>query len=99
MKARSPALSKGVFMEKDFNEDRSREKLSKFTKDRITKMFITILDYVEVAVPDKDRYSVVRAKVLDVANDAIRDIDKELNDRYKVEYLPPAEDVIKVERK
>lgn len=74
--------------------DRSREKLKKFIRGEVTKLFTSVLDFTEVAVEGKDRFMSLRSKILKVSNDAMRDIDKELDTRYSIEYVPPAEDVI-----
>lgn len=78
---------------------RSREKLKKFVQSEITKLFSSVLDYTEVAVDGKERYANLRSKILKVSNDAIREINKELDKRYEVTYVPPAEEVIVVNQK
>lgn len=79
-------------------EVRSREKLQKYIRNEITKLFSSVLDYAEVAVDGKERYMNLRSKILKVSNDAIREIERELVSRYSVNYIPPAEDVIVVKQ-
>lgn len=80
-------------------EVKSRERLKKFVKDEITKLFSSVLDYAEVAVDGKERYANLRSKVLKVSNDAIREVHKEIDRRYSVNYIPPAEEVIIINQK
>lgn len=77
-------------------EVRSREKLERYIHNEITKLFSSVLDYAEVAVDGKERYLNLRSKILKVSNDAIREIKREIDSRYLVKYVPPAEDVIVV---
>jgi len=74
--------------------DKNKEKLMKVISDNITTLFERILDYAEVAVPNNDQYKKLRSKILRVGNNCIRDLDKEINTRYDVRYIPPAETVI-----
>lgn len=75
-------------------EVRSREKLKKYIHNEITKLFSSVLDYAEVAVDGKERYLNLRSKILKVSNGALREIKREIDLRYLVDYVPPAEDVI-----
>ena len=68
--------------------------LKLFISQEVTKLFSSILDFAQVAVDGKDRYSNYRSRVLKLSNDAIRVIKKEVDCRYVVEYVPPMEDVI-----
>jgi Mn-dependent DtxR family transcriptional regulator len=77
--------------------DWSREKLKKYVQSEITKLFSTILDYVEVAVDGKARYKNLRSKILKVSNDSIREIHKELDSKYMVDY-PLGEEIIVVDQ-
>jgi hypothetical protein len=79
-------------------EVRSKEKLQKYIRNEITKIFSSVLDYAEVAVDGKERYTNFRSKVLKISNDSIRDIERELALRYTVNYIPPAEDVVVVKQ-
>ena len=76
----------------------AREKLKKYIHAEVTKLFSQILDYAEVAVDGKERYSNLRSKILKVSNDAIRQIQKEVDSRYLVKYAV-SEDVIVVREK
>jgi hypothetical protein len=78
--------------------DRSKEKLKKYVQNEITKLFSAVLDYAEVAVDGKERYLNLRSKILKVGNDTIREIRREIDARYKVDYVPPAEDIILVKQ-
>jgi len=78
------------------NVDKTKAKFKSFIRQQITEMFTGILDFTEVAVGDKDRHRALRGKILRLANDTIRDIQKELDDRYLLEYVPPTEQVIVV---
>lgn len=77
-------------------EGRSEEKLRKYIREEVTKLFSSVLDYAEVAVDGKERYMNFRSKILKVSNDTIREIERELSSRYSVNYIPPAEDIIVV---
>lgn len=70
--------------------------LKLFIQKEVTKLFSSILDFAEVAVDGKERYINYRSKVLKLSNDAIREIKKELDDKYEVKYLAPMEDIIVV---
>ena len=80
-------------------ELRSREKLKKYVQGEITRLFSAVLDYAEVAVDGKERYTTLRSKVLKVSNDAIREINRELDNRYTITYIPPAEELIVITQK
>lgn len=72
------------------------DELKLFIQKEVTKLFSSILDFAEVAVDGKERYTNYRSKVLKLSNDAIREIKKELDDKYEVKYLAPTEDIIVV---
>lgn len=78
---------------------RSKELLKKYIGDEVTKLFTSVLDYAEVAVDGRDRYKVLRSRILKVSNDKIREIQRQLDMRYQVTYVPDTEDVIQVTRK
>ena len=77
---------------------RDKDKLKSFIHEEITKLFSSVLDYTEVAVDGKERYMNLRSKILKVGNDTIREIKKELDTRYAVEYKALVEDVIVVDK-
>ena len=62
--------------------------------DEVTALFEKVLDYAEVAVPNNDQYKKLRSKILRVGNNCIRNISKEVNTRYDIKYIPPAETII-----
>jgi hypothetical protein len=70
--------------------------LKLFLSKEVTKLFSSILDFAEVAVDGKERYANYRSKVLKLSNDAIREMKKEVDTKYLVEYVAPMEDVIVV---
>jgi len=74
--------------------DKHKEKLIKAISDQITELFEKVLDYSEVAVPNNDQYKKLRSKILRVGNNCIRNVNKEINVRYNVEYIAPAETII-----
>ena len=74
--------------------DKVKDKLNSFINIQITTMFSGILDFTEVAVGDKERHKALRSKVLKLSNDTIREIQKEINERYRVEYDSPTQEVI-----
>ncbi len=78
-------------------EEWSKEKLKRLVDAEITKLFTNILDYAEVAVDSKERWKVLRARILKLSNDTIRDIKKEL-DKYSIDFVP-SEEVIIVKNK
>jgi len=82
----------------DSGSVRSKDRLKKYVQNEVTKLFTSVLDYAEVAVDGKERYSNLRSKILKVSNDAIREIKKEIDTRYTVDYIPPAEDIIVVKQ-
>ena len=76
------------------SEDTDALKL--FIQKEVTRLFSSILDFAEVAVDGKERYINYRSKVLKLSNDTIREIKRELDDKYEVKYLAPTEDIIVV---
>ncbi len=74
--------------------DKHKEKLNRAISDEITVLFEKVLDYAEVAVPNNDQYKKLRSKILRVGNNCIRNVGKEIEARYDVKYIPPAETII-----
>lgn len=74
--------------------DKHKEKLNRAISDEITVLFEKVLDYAEVAVPNNDQYKKLRSKILRVGNNCIRNVKKEIDVRYDVKYIPPAETII-----
>lgn len=80
------------------NQDgqRSKEKLKRYVEKEIHGFFGTILDYIEVAVDGEERFKTLRSKILNSGNDVLRNVKKELETSYDVNYIPQSEDIIKV---
>jgi len=76
--------------------DKHKDKLIRAVSEEITVLFEKVLDYAEVAVPNGEQYKKLRSKILRVGNNCIRNIGKEINTRYVVEYDPPGETIIEV---
>jgi len=74
--------------------DKHKEKLNRAISNEITILFEKVLDYAEVAVPNNDQYKKLRSKILRVGNNCIRNVKKEIDVRYDVKYIPPAETII-----
>ncbi len=75
---------------------RSKEKLKRDLEKRIMQGVDDILDIAEVAIGDSQRYKPFRSKVLRAGNNAIRDLKSNLDQHFKVLYVPTNEDVIEV---
>jgi hypothetical protein len=76
--------------------ERSREKLKRDIEKRFMQAVDEVLDIAEVAIADPPRYKPFRSKVLRSANNAIRDLKRDLDLDYKVLFVPTKEDVIEV---
>jgi hypothetical protein len=74
----------------------SNRKLCTVVKNSITKLFDGILDFSEVAVEDKERYRILRSKVLKLSNDTIRSLMSEIERNYDVEFKNVYDDVVVV---
>jgi len=74
--------------------DKHKEKLRNSIAAEVTVMFEKILDYAEVAVPNNEQYKKLRSKILRSGNNCIRNLSKEINNRYDIKYNPPAETII-----
>jgi len=77
------------------SENKSRHKLEGTVSKEVTKMFESILDYAQVAVPSKETFQVLRSRILRSGNDCIRNICTGL-DSYKIKYESNAEDVVEI---
>ena len=75
--------------------EKSKEKLRGAIHGDVTKMFEAVLDYVQVACPNTETYKVLRAKILRVGNNCIRNLHKEL-DNYDMEYTNVTEEIIEI---
>jgi len=78
--------------------DKHQEKMIKGISSEITDLFERILDYAEVAVPNNDQYKKLRSKILRIGNNCIRNISKEITNRYSVTYNAPGETIIEIAR-
>lgn len=72
----------------------SRKRLQECVTKSITKMFEGVLDFSEVAVGEEKRYKALRSKVLRLANDAIRNINAEIEDNYDITFNGINEDIV-----
>lgn len=78
--------------------ERSREKLKRDIEKRFMRAVDEVLDIAEVAIADPPRYKPFRSKVLRSANNAIRDLKRDLDRNYKILFVPTTEDVIEINR-
>jgi len=62
-------------------------------------MFEGVLDFSEVAVGEDKRYKALRSKVLRLANDAIRNINDEIESNYDLEFTGIGQEVVRVNNK
>jgi len=76
--------------------ERSKDKLKRDLEKRIMRGIDEILDVAEVAIGDSQRYKPFRSKVLRAGNNAIRDLKSDIDQNYKVAFIPTKEDVIEV---
>ena len=74
-------------------EERSMQKLKAMVKEEVTAEFEQILDFAQVACPEA-QFKQLRSKILRVGNNCIRNINKNMEDHYNVEFLAPGEDLI-----
>ena len=81
---------------KAMGNDKSKEKLQKLIHGEITKLFESVLDYVQVACPTQDTYKVLRSKILRVGNNCIRNINRRVDTSYDVAFTALGEDVVEV---
>ena len=78
-------------------EDRHTKKLKDLIKEEVTFMFEQALDFAQVACPEP-HFRPLRSKILRVGNNCIRNINRKIDDQYKVEYKATAEDIIQIQR-
>lgn len=77
--------------------ERSKDKLKRDLEKRIMKGVDEILDIAEVAIGDSQRYKPFRSKVLRAGNNAVRDLKADLDQHYKVAFVPTNEDIVEVQ--
>ena len=81
--------------------ERSKARLKKEISREVTLLFEKCLDYVEVTLPDKELYKIMRSKILRSGNNAIRNVSRNIDENYTINFSPEAglnEDVIEVSR-
>lgn len=83
---------------KDPSQEKSKDKLKAYISAKITSLFSEVLDLTDVALGDPGRQRALRSKVLKISNDIIRTVQRELDEKYTVKYVPPTEDVIVVRK-
>ena len=55
---------------------------------QITLFFEKCLDFVEVTLPEEKVYKIVRSKILRSGNNAIREVNKNIDSNYTINYSP-----------
>lgn len=78
--------------------DKNAKKLKDMIAQEVTAMFEATLDFAQVACPES-HFKPLRSKILRVGNNCIRNISKNIDDYFKVEYKAPAEDIVEVRQK
>ncbi len=78
-------------------EDKHTKKLKNMVKEEITLMFEQALDFAQVACPEP-HFRPLRSKILRVGNNCIRNINRKIDDHYKIEYKATGEDIIQIQR-
>jgi len=82
--------------------ERSKVKLKKEINKEITLFFEKCLDYFEVVILDKEVYKLIRSKILRSGNNAIRGVNKNIDENYTINFSPEKginEDIINVGKK
>lgn len=84
-------LSKHVEKKTDNWSVGSKKKLKKSMEHKMKRIFVGILDLIEkeqlTGNLPKDVFEDLRSKVLNIGNDQIRNMQREIDDRYNVESL------------
>ncbi len=78
-------------------EDRHTQKLKDLIKEEVTFMFEQALDFAQVACPEP-HFRPLRSKILRVGNNCLRNINRKVDDQYKIEFKAISEDVIQIQR-
>jgi hypothetical protein len=90
-------------LEENERQKKSRDKFVKKIHEIQKKAYGQILDHVESVVvalsANPEAFKPLRAKILRASNDAIRQLEKELERSYILEYDAISEDVIVVKSK
>ena len=74
-----------------------RERFKRFIQERITVLFEEVLNYTEVAVPNKYTYDKIRSRVLTAGNNAIRDLQRECQN-FEIRYIPRVSEFVEIDR-
>lgn len=85
-------------LEETKTQSKSREKLVGDMQQKMNRSQGRILDLVESAIGNKERYNTVRPKILRETNDFMRALEKILNMNYRVEFEATNEDLIVVNK-
>ena len=86
-------------IEETTNQKKSREKFTNKIKEIQKKAYGAILTAVEIRIGDLNspENKPLRSQILRASNDAIRQLEKELERSYTIEYEATTEDVIVVQ--
>jgi len=70
----------------------SRKKLKASVEHKMKRIFVGILDLLDKeklgGKIDEDTFCSLRSKLLNIGNDQIRNMRKELDERYNIEFIP-----------
>lgn len=85
-------LSKHLELKTDNWARSSKKKLKMAMEHKMKRIFVTILDYLEKEKLsgniDDNTFSSLRSKILNTGNDQVRNMKKDLDERYNVEFIP-----------
>ena len=88
-----PLILRGA--EKEMGIISGRKKLQNEVHGRLTEMFDEMLNFAEVAVPNKYTYDKLRNRILTSANNAIRDLQDEC-EKYDISYEQRIDEVVRI---
>jgi len=70
----------------------SKKKLKASQEHKMKRIYVGILDLLDLEEKsgnmDSERKTALRSKILNIGNDQIRNMRKEIDDRYNVEFIP-----------
>lgn len=75
-------------------QKKSREKFSNKMDLTMKNTQGVILDVVEAAIGNKEKFLIVRSKVLRACNDNVRTLKRDLERYYSMEFVADTEDII-----
>ena len=78
-------------------DDKHTQKLKDMIKEEVTFMFEQALDFAQVACPEP-HFRPLRSKILRVGNNCIRNINRKVDDHFKIEFQATSEDLIQIQR-